>query len=157
VGKVINVFAIFPQTHTLIVMPPVIAVTHSMRITNEERSYLPLHTEIYHLSCGFVAHITDTAFSATALLVLRSLQLLPTTRILGASGLLLGDASYLHRALPLERTNAAPGDNHGFTRIGCHASKVYLSQVYCCMSHTRGLFSLRYLDTYMQFKTVVPD
>jgi hypothetical protein len=79
VGQIINVLAIFPQGHPLIVVPAIVLVTDPMRIANEEGAYLLFNTKIDHFTSSLVPHVTDTTFSTAALFVLGSLQLLPAT------------------------------------------------------------------------------
>src|SRR4051794_29461321 len=61
VGQVVDIFAIFPQGHTLVVVSTTIAVTDTVGITNEERANFLLNTESDHLACCFVSHITNTS------------------------------------------------------------------------------------------------
>ena len=68
-GEVVNILAIFPQTHTLVVVFAIVTVTDTMRIANEERTYLILHTEVDDLPRGLVSLVTDTPFSTSALRV----------------------------------------------------------------------------------------
>ena len=78
VGQIIDVLAIFPYGHPLIVVPTVILAADPMRIANEERADSLFDTKVDHFACGFVSQITDTAFCPMALLVLGTLQFLPT-------------------------------------------------------------------------------
>jgi hypothetical protein len=117
VGEIVDIFPVFPQGHTLVVMPALIVVAHAMRVADVECTDLVLNTEVDHLPGRFMAHISDTPFSAAALLVLGSLQPLPSTRILLASSLFLGDFAKLLIALPFEGTDTAPGDDQGCARI----------------------------------------
>jgi hypothetical protein len=102
VRKIVDVLAIFPQGHPLIVMPAIIFVTDTMGIADEDASDLLFDTKVDHFAGGFVPQITDTTFSTVTLLVLGLLQLLPAVGVLFASGLLLCDLPYLLSALSLE-------------------------------------------------------
>ena len=82
VGEIIDVLAIFPQGHALIVMSAIIPIVHPVGIAHEETSHLILHTEVDDLASGLVAQITDPPFTAFAHLVPGVLQFLPATRIL---------------------------------------------------------------------------
>jgi len=73
VGQVVDILAIFPQTHTLVVMTPFLTGTYSMRIANEERANLLFNAEVNHLARGLVSLIADTVLSAFPLLVFRVL------------------------------------------------------------------------------------
>src|SRR5260370_41910991 len=53
VGQIVDVTAILPQGHTLIVMSASISIAHPMRIADEEASHLILNTEVDDLSCRF--------------------------------------------------------------------------------------------------------
>src|SRR5215472_1385562 len=111
VREVVTILAIFPQGHPLVVMLAVIPIADTMRIANEEASYLVLYTKVNDLTGGFVAQIVDTPFSTTTLLVLGTLQFLPASRILLATRLLLGNLAQMSIALPLERTNTTSRDD----------------------------------------------
>jgi len=124
VGEVGDITTIFPQGHALVVMSPVVAATNAMRIADEERTDLVVNTEVDDLSCRFMAHITDTSFRASALLVLGTLQFLPASRVLLALGLLLGDLAQVLVAPSLERSNTAPRDNQRLPCIRRHRRQV---------------------------------
>ena len=79
VGEIVNITTILPQRHPLIVVPPVVTITHPMRIANEEGTNFMVYTEVDHLACGLVSLITDTTFSTSALLIFCGLQVLPTS------------------------------------------------------------------------------
>jgi hypothetical protein len=157
VGKIIDVFAIFPQGHTLIVVSTMVSIADTMRIADEEGSHLVGDTKVDHFAGRFVALISDAPFIALAYVVLGPLQLLPTTGMLLATGLLLGKLSQLLGALPLERTDTASCDNEGLLRIGGDSSEVDFSQVYRSLFLTRSSFRPWYLDAHMQFKASIPD
>ncbi len=157
VGEIINVFAIFPQGHALMVVSAIIAIAHAVRITNEERSHLVLYTEVNHLARGFVPHVTDTPFRTSADLVLGTLQFLPPTRILRAVGLLLGEFTEAHGALSLETANATPRDDHGLAGVRGNSSQVDFAQINGCLVRACSICGLRDLDAHVQFKAVIPD
>src|SRR5438093_1104817 len=46
VGEIVDVFAIFPQGHAVIVVPAIIPIADTMRFANEERSDLLLNTKV---------------------------------------------------------------------------------------------------------------
>lgn len=156
VGEVVDITTIFPQGHALVVMSPVVAGTNAVRIADEERTDLVVNTEVDDLPCRFMAHITDPSFRASALLVLGTLQVLPASRVLLASGLLLGDLAQLLVALSLERSNTAPRDNQRLPCIRRHRRQVNFSEIDGCMDVPRCVLLLLDLDTHMQFKPTVP-
>ena len=54
VGEIIDVFAILPQGHALIVVSAVIPIAHAMRIADEQHSDLVLNTKVNDLLQGTV-------------------------------------------------------------------------------------------------------
>lgn len=156
VGKVVDVLAVFPQRHALIVMASAIPVAHAVWVAYEERSDLMLDAEVEHGPGRLVTDIANAPLTALAKSVLGSLQLLPAARVFLASALLFGKASQLLTSLPLERTDAAPGHNQGCARIGSDGGQMDFSQVYRCLSLPWGLLRPWNFDADMQFKAPVP-
>jgi hypothetical protein len=156
VGEIVDILAIFPASHALIVVASALSITHAVRVANEESAYLVLDAEIDHDSGCFMAHIPDTPFGTAADLVLGSLQLLPTAGVLLAAALLFGKLPQLPTALPLERANTAPGHDQGCTRVGSDGGQVDLSQVNGGLPRSRSMFCLGDLDADVQLKAPVP-
>ncbi len=157
VGEVVDVFAILPQGHTLIVMAALITIADTMRVANEKTSHFLLNTEVNHLSRRLMAHSTDLTFRTPTEFVLGVLQFLPTTRILLAVGLFLADCSQAHAPVPLKTANATSCDNHRLASIGTDGCKMNFTQIDGGVHLTRSVFRLRYLETHMQLKAVLPD
>jgi hypothetical protein len=155
-GEVVDVLAVFPQGHALIVVSAAVLLTDTMRIADEEYPDLLFHTKVDHSAGSFVPQITNTTLCTTALLVLRSLQLLPAMGVLFASGLLLRNLAELLIALSFERTDTAPGHNHGLACIGCDDGQMNLAQVYGGIYIARSLLCLWYFYAHMQFKAIIP-
>ena len=88
-GEIVDVAAVFPLRHTAIVVPTAVLGAHAVRVANEERPDPILDTEGDDLAGGLVAQVTHAPLGPAAHLVLRSLQFLPTARILFAATLLL--------------------------------------------------------------------
>src|SRR5258708_605692 len=156
-GQVIDIFAVFPQGHALVVVPAAIPVADTMRIPDEESAHLLLLAEGDHFSCGFVSHITNPAFCSCLDLILGFLDFLPPSGVLLASGLLLGNLAQLLGSLTFERPDTASGDDHGLTCVCLDGGKMGFNQVYRCMNTPRPFFRYSLFDTDMQFKTVIPD
>src|SRR5262249_23851594 len=142
VGQIVNIFAIFPQGHTLIVVPTALLFAHAMRIANEEASNLLLDAEVNHFAGGFVSQVTNAPLSTSTLLVFGMLQTLPATGVLSAPGLLLSNLAQLFASLTFERPDAAPGDDHGLAGIGGDGSQVDFAQIYGSLDRSRSLFCL---------------
>ena len=106
VREIVDIFAILPLRHTLVVIPSLVLLAHVMRVADEERANLFFNTEVKHLARGFVAQVAHAPFDATCHLVLRPLQFLPATGILLTTGLFPGKLPVPHVALALETANA---------------------------------------------------
>jgi len=157
VREVVNVLAVFPAGHALVVMPASLPLAYAVRVADKERSHLVLNTEVDDLPCGFVSQITDAPLGSPAVLVLSALQLLPTAGVLRAAALLFGEPAQLPKPLPLEGADAAPGDNQGLARAYRDGSQMDFTQVYCRLGNTRSVVRLGNLDAHMQFKAAIPD
>ncbi len=157
VGEIVNILAIFPQRHPLIVVSPVIMVANAMRIANEESANLLSLAEVNDFACGFVPQVTDAPFGTPALLVLSTLQLLPPARILLAAALLFGNLTKVSVTLTLEGADTAPSDNHGVSGIRRGRCQMDFSQIDRRMNCSWSLFLLGSLDPHMQFKAMIPD
>jgi hypothetical protein len=157
VREVVNVLAVFPASHALIVMSASLSPAHAVRIADEERSHVALDTEIDNLPCGLVSQITDALLGSPAVFVLGALQLLPTAGVLRAATLLFGELAQLPQPLPLERADTAPGDKQGLARTCRDGSQMDFTQVYRRLGSTRSVVHLGNLDADMQFKATIPD
>jgi putative transposase len=157
VGEVVDVLAIFPQGHALIVVSATVLVADPMRIADEEGPNLLFDTEVDHYAGGFVPQVAHTPLGATALFVFGSLQLLPAPRILFTPSLLPGNLAQLLASLVFERTDTAPGDDHGLASIGSDGCQMNLAQVYCGLDSARDLFCLWSFHAHMQLKATIPD
>ena len=155
--EVVNILAIFPQGHSLVVVASRIAVTDPMGITNEERADVVFLAEADHKASRFVAQITDTTLCSCLGLVLGSLQLSPSSGMRLASGLLFGNFAQLLASVPFERSNATTCYNHGLPCVCANSSKMDLTQIDRCMNRSWRLFGFLRLNTNMQLKAIVPD
>ncbi len=157
VAEVGDILAVFPAGHALVVMPAIVSRAHTMWVADEERSHLVLDAEVDDLPGRLVAQITDAPLGSAAVLVLGSLQLLPTAQVLLATTLLCGEPAQLSQALPLEGADAAPGDNQGRACVRSHSRQMDFTQVDRCLGTTWSMVGLRDFQTDMQFKAVIPD
>src|SRR6266566_5967510 len=62
VGEILDVFAIFPQRHALIVVSALVRLSDAMRIANEDRPDLVVNTKVNHVPSGLMACITNSRF-----------------------------------------------------------------------------------------------
>jgi hypothetical protein len=157
VGQVVDILAIFPQGHALIVVSATIPIADTMGIADEERANFLFLAEGDDFSRGFVSQITNTALSSAFLLILGTLQLFPPSGVFLAPGLLLGYLSKLLGTLPFERPDTTACHDHGLSCVCADCCKMDFTKVYCCMYITGCFFFLRLFDTDMQLETVVPN
>jgi hypothetical protein len=157
VSQIVDVFAILPQAHPLIMISAMILMTYAMRIAHEERSDLLLDAKVDDLSGGFVTQITNTTFASLAELILRLLQFLPATGMLLAPALLFGKVSQLLIALVFEGTDPTTGHDQSVLGIGGDGREVDFSQVDRGWVLAWSSFRSRNLDADVQFKASVPD
>src|SRR5690349_16180241 len=116
-GKVVNITAVFPLRHTAIMIPTAVSGAHSMGVANEERANLILDAEIDHLPDSFVPKIAHAPLDSATNLVLRPLELLPTTGVLLAAALLFGELAELFTPLPFKTADTTPGHDQGLARV----------------------------------------
>jgi len=157
VGEIVDIFPVLPQGHTLVVMPAVIPIADTMRIADEERADLVLHTEVDHLASRFVTLITDTVLGAAALLALGTLELLPSTGILLATALLFCNLPQVPVALPLEGADTTSSGDHRLFGRGGNSGKMDFSEINCCPVLPWSIFYLCDLHTDMQLVAMIPD
>ena len=117
-GQVVDVLAVLPLRHALVVVASFVLLPHAVRVADEEGINLLLYAEVKHLARGFVAQITHAPLDTAYHLVFRSLQFLPTFGILLAACLLFGKLPVPHVALPFEAANTTARDDQGSACIG---------------------------------------
>src|SRR5215469_17592457 len=157
VGEIVDILAIFPQGHPLIMVSGIIPIAHPMRIADEERTDLVLNAEVDDLPSRLMPQIEDTPLSSTALLVLRPLQFLPSARILLTTSLLLSNFAKVLITLSFERTDPTPGDDQGPLGRGGDCGQMDFAKINRCSVLSWSFLRLWNLDTHMQLKAVVPD
>src|SRR5713226_7901634 len=102
VGEIVDVLAIFPLRHTLVVVASSVLLPHPMRVADEQGPNLMLLTEVDHLPRGFMPKLTYPPFYTTAHPVLGTLQFSPAAGVLLTTRLLLGNLPMPHVALAFE-------------------------------------------------------
>jgi hypothetical protein len=156
-GQVVDITTIFPQSQTLIVMSAVVVLANAMRIADEKGTNVVLNTEVNHLAGRFVSQITKAAFCPAALLIIRSLQLLPSARVLLAAGLLFRHLAQLLVSLPFDRADTTPGHDHRLPGVGRDSGQVNLAQVCGGVDVAWRSLGLRDFYAHMQLEAVIPD
>ena len=157
VTEIVDVLAVFPAGHALIMMASGISIAHAVRVADEERTDLVLDAEVNDLPGRLMPQIADAPLGPAAHLVFGALQFLPAAGMLLAPALLSGKLAKLPAALPFEGADTAPGDDQGGARIRRHGGEVDFAQVYRRLLLTRNFFRLGHLDADVQFKAPVPD
>jgi putative transposase len=157
VSEIVDIFAIFPGGHALVVVTTSVLTPHASRIANKESPDLILHTEINYLSGGLVTQITDTPFCPSAQLILGPLQFLPATGILLATGLLPGKFAKVLVAVTLQRANTAPRDDQSVAFVRGDGGKMDFAQVDRGLDIPRSFLRLWNFDAHMQLKPMIPD
>jgi len=157
VGEVVDIAAVFPQGHPLVVMSAGVLGADAMRVADEERSHSVLDAEVDDRPGGLVPQVAHASLSPSADLVPGVLQFLPTTGMLLAAALLFGKLPELSVSLALERANAASGDDERRALARGHGSKVDFSEIDGCLNRPGSVFRLRDFHAHVQFKAVVPD
>src|SRR5690242_4867345 len=124
VGEIIDIFAVLPLRHALVVMAAFVLAAHAVRVADEEGANLLLLAKLDHLPRGLMAQVAHAPLDAARHPVLRALELFAAPRILFAASLFLRQLLVAHVALTFEAPNAAPGDDEGRTRVGGHGGQM---------------------------------
>jgi hypothetical protein len=127
-----------------------------MGVANEERANLILDAEIDHLPDSFVPKIAHAPLDSATNLVLRPLELLPTTGVLLAAALLFGELAELFTPLPFKTADTTPGHDQGLARVRGDGGQVDFPQVNGRLGRAGRPLCLRNLDAHVQLKAVVP-
>src|SRR5258706_304616 len=106
VGEIINILAVFPLRHALVVMASFVLLSNAMRIADEERANLLFFAKLDDLPSRFMAQITHSTFDSVCHLVPGTLEFLPTAGVLLTSSLFFGNPPVSHVALAFETANA---------------------------------------------------
>ncbi len=155
--QVVDILAVFPLSHALVVVSAPAFAADAMRVSDEEGSHLVLDAKVDYPPRGFMAQITDTAFAPAADLVPGALQLLPAPGVLPAPTLLFGKLAQLLRSPSLEGADTAPGHDHGCASSRGHGSQMDFAQVNRRLGSARGSLRRWDFDVDMQLKAVVPN
>ncbi len=157
VGQIVDITPVLPQGHALVVMASAIPVAHAMRVADEERSHLLFDAKVNHLPGRLVPQVAHASLGSSARRVLRPLEFLPPAGMLLAPALLFGKLAELPVALPLERTDAPPGDDECRARVRRDGGQMNLTEVDRRLGRAGGLFCSRDFHADVQFKAVIPD
>ncbi len=107
-GEIVDILAVLPLGHALVMMASFVLLPHAMRVADEEGANLLLLTKLDHLPGPLVAQVAYTALDPFRHLVLGTLKLFPAAGVLLATCLFLRKLPVSHVALPLETTDTTP-------------------------------------------------
>src|SRR5258706_16184380 len=99
VGEIINILAVFPLRHALVVMASFVLLSKAMRIADEERANLLLFAKLDDLPGRFMAPITHSTFDSVCPLVPGPLEFLPTAGGILSSGFFFCNPAGSHGGL----------------------------------------------------------
>jgi hypothetical protein len=156
-GEVIYVTAVFPLRHAAIVVAAAVPVAHAVRVADEERSHTVLDAKVDDPARGLMPEIAHAPLSPSTNLVLGPLELLEASGVLLAPAQLLGKLRELLAPLPLETTDAAPGDDERLAHSGGDSGQVDFPQVHGRLHQTGSPFRLLHFYTDVQLEAPVPD
>jgi hypothetical protein len=127
--EILLVLAIFPLTHALVVMAPLIPVAHSVRIAHVERLHPLRSAEVDHLAHALVPQVAHSALFLAEFACFGILQTPPTFEAFVAACLQPSEPSEHHVVASLEAADTAPGDDQPLASGGRHRGLVDLTQV----------------------------
>ncbi len=128
--QVIDIFAILPARHPLVVMPTRIFVPHAIRVAHIHRLHAFLLAEVHHLPGGFVPLVAHLALRIAFGPLLGILQPSPALRSLLAPALQPLHLTQRHIVPAFGAADAASGDHERLARIRRHRRQMDLSQVH---------------------------
>ena len=77
VRQIVDVLAILPLTHALIVFPAATTLAHAIRIADEQAGHGMGPAELDHLTRSFMPQVSNATFATQGMAIPGSLQLLP--------------------------------------------------------------------------------
>ena len=128
--QVVDIFAILPARHPLVVMPTRILVPHAIRVADIHRLHAFLLAEVHHLPGGFVPLVAHLALRIAFGPLLGILQPSPALRSLLAPALQALHLPQRHIVPAFGAADAASGDHERLARIRRHRRQMDLSQVH---------------------------
>ncbi len=106
-GEIVDILAVFPLGHALVVMASFVLLPHPVRVADEESTDLVLFAEVNDLPRPFMAQVAHAPLDATRHRVPGALQFPPAARVLLAARLSSGNLPVSHVALALEAADTA--------------------------------------------------
>ena len=158
VGEVLNVLAVLPLVHSLVVLVPRVFLLDPIGIANEQNADALGGAERDRARSTLVPEITDAALGSQGYFRAGALNLLPSSRSRLASGPLAGQLAELLVEEALLCPNAAAGHNQGLARGRDNRSLVNLAKVDRSALRPRDAGTLGRFDGHVQLvMDTVPD
>lgn len=129
VSQVIDVAAILPLRHPLVVMATAAPTPDAIRVADVEARNLVVPAEVDDLPRALVTQIPDAPFGSQGIAIAGAAELLPPPGTFDAPGHLCGDGAVHLVQPPLLGANAAAGDDQAFPCTGGDGALVYLSEI----------------------------
>ena len=136
--QVINIPAVLPLAHALIVVTPGVLASYPIGVADEKGFDAALLAEIHHLAGPLMAQVADAALTPQGQCGACFAQFPPAPGTLRTAGALTGHFAKLFAVLTLQGAKAAPGDNQGLAGIGGHRRLMDLAEIDRRLA-TRGL------------------
>ena len=128
--QVIDVLAIPPLAHALVVVTPGVLASHPIRVADEHRFHFMRLAEIHHLAGSLMAQVTDAALTPQGQFSAGFAKFPPTPGTLLTTGAFFLDFAKLLAVLTLEGADATPGDDQRIPIVGDHGSLMNLAQIH---------------------------
>jgi hypothetical protein len=130
VVEVLDVLAVLPLGHPLVMFSTTWRFSYPIWIPDIEIRYFVCLAEVNHLTGALVPHVPDTTFGAECIAVPRTVQRMLTLRPLLAPGQLASKRTVHLIQTPFLRAYSAAGHNQTLAGIGSHRTLVNLSQIH---------------------------
>ncbi|CAI9084955.1 protein of unknown function [Candidatus Methylacidiphilum fumarolicum] len=106
--QIVQILAVFPLAHPLVVTASASASTHPIRVAGEDGLNSMIQAEVHDLPDAFVTQVANPAFMTQRRLRSGSSELAPTAGALLASGALFLDFAEMLAVQPLDGSHSPP-------------------------------------------------
>ncbi len=128
--QIIDIPAVLPLAHALVVVTPRVLATDPIGVADEHRFHFMFLTKIHDLTGAFMAQVAHPALIVQRQLCASSAQLPPAPGTLRTAGTLAGDFAKLLAVVALQGADAAPGNNQRIPIVGSHSGLMNLAQIH---------------------------
>ena len=128
--QIIDIPAVLPLAHALVVVTPRVLAADPVRVADKEGFDAMGLAEIDHLARALVTQIPDAAILAQGQFRPRPAKLPPAPGAFLAAGALGLNLSELLAVVALQGADAAPGNNQRIPIVGSHSGLMNLAQIH---------------------------